>query len=65
MKLVMLIDEGSLRRVRSAIERVDQVSKKNGLERGAHGASRSSLDEAVRQLVASLRASFRILVRQR
>lgn len=65
MKLVMLIDERSLRRVRSAIERVDTVSARNELGRRAHDASRSSLDEAVQQLVASLRASFRILVRQR
>jgi hypothetical protein len=65
MKLVMLIDEGSLRRVRSAIERVDEVSRQNEVGRGAHHTSRSSLDEAVQQLVASLRASFRILVRQK
>lgn len=65
MKLVMLIDEGSLRRVRSAIERVDQVSRRNEMQREACGANRSSLDEAAQQLVASLRASFRILVRQR
>ena len=65
MKLVLLIDEGSLRRVRWAIERVDRVSRKNELERRTHGASWSSLDDAVQQLVTSLRASFRILVRQR
>jgi hypothetical protein len=65
MKLVMLIDEGSVRRVRSAIERVDQASKKTQIERGTHITSQSSLDDAVQQLIASLRASFRVFARQR
>jgi hypothetical protein len=65
MKFVLLIDEGSLRRVRNAIDRVDEVSRKNEVVRGAHGTNRSSLDEAALQLIASLRASFRILARTR
>lgn len=64
MKVVLLIDEGSLRRVRSAIERVDQVSKRNHL--GRHGAlDRPPLVEAAEQLIASLRSTFRIICRER
>jgi hypothetical protein len=65
MKIVMLVDDKALRRVRSAIERVAEVSRKDSPRQNNALERRPPLAEAADQLIALLRSSFRIVSRQK
>ena len=61
MKVLMLVDDRALRRVRSAIERVTEVSRRSSQGEGDTCDRRPPLVEAADQLIALLRSSFRII----